>query len=305
MRTGLRLAPLVAVLQAAVVTHGAAQAALSTDLWRVAAGTLVVPAAIATDASAALWTPAFAVPDGPGLGLRLGVESIHAPADAGVSGAVASAAVRILGELTVNAVYGRLWLGDLVRTESSPEAIGTIPAYAEVVSLGVARRSPGRPLTVGAALRVLTGRLDYESATRLAGDVGIEYAGPHLRLGAATHFLDPAAAREQGTACAGAAEYRTSRVLLWGSPAFLSVRYGLTWSRGDGAAHLVSAGLALGEAFELDAGAANERAAAEALWRSRVGAAILVGAYRVYLARDGGVNGFGATYRFGMAATVR
>ena len=54
--------------------------------------------------------------------------------------------------------------------------------------------------------------------------------------------------------------------------------------------------------FELDAGAAREAVAGEPLWRSRAGAAVTAGRYRVYVGRDGGANGFGATYRFGLAA---
>ena len=42
-----------------------------------------------------------------------------------------------------------------------------------------------------------------------------------------------------------------------------------------------------------------------ALWRSRLGLALTAGRYRVYLGRDGGVNDFGATYRFGLTAAMR
>lgn len=306
MRTRFRAGVLATALAALGSSVSAAQAALTTDLWRVAAGTLVVPAAIASDGSAALWTPAAALAGGPGPSLRLGVETIHAPADAGVSGAVASAAVRLLGKITLNAVYGRLWLADLVRTETSPETIGSVPVYAEVVSLGVARRPAGSALAVGVAVRALTGRLDYRSETKLVGDVGAEYLGSHLRLGVATHFFDPtSAARELGATYTGAAEYRSSQQGVWGAPAVVCARYGVTWAHGEGATHLVSAGLALAGAFEFDVGAANERTAGTSVWRSRTGAAVLQGRYRVYVGRDGGVNGFGATYRFGLSATAR
>ena len=156
MQTRLGLGLILAAAALASPSAARAQAALTTDLWRVAAGTLVVPPALATDGSAARWTPAIALP-GSGLAARVGLETIHADADAGVSGAVAAIAFRPSGTITVNFVYGRMSVGDLVRTETSPEALGGIPVFAQVVSLGIARTVAGGLLTVGAAARALTG----------------------------------------------------------------------------------------------------------------------------------------------------
>jgi len=282
-----------------------AQAALSTDLWRVAAGTLVVPSALASDGSAALWTPATALP-GTGLAARVGFETIHADADAGVSGAVATIAFRPSGTITVNFVYGRMSIGDLIRTETSPEAIGSIPAFAQVVSLGIARSVAGGLLTVGAAARTLTGQLDTQSRTRLAADVGAQCTTRHVRFGVATRFFDPTSdPRESGAVYSVAGEVRTSTVTVWGAPAVAQLRYGLGLAAGEGPAHLLSAGVSLGGAFDFDAGAARESVAGAAVWRSRFGAALTAGRYHVYVGRDGGVNGFGPTYRFGVAAVVK
>jgi len=281
-----------------------AQSAVTTDLWRVAAGTLAVPAALAADGSAALWTPAYS-PPGDGPALRVGVEAIHAPAESGVGGAVASVSFRPRGPWTLNAVWGRVTVSDLVRTETSPEAIGGIPAYAQVLSIGAARSVAGRALTVGFAARALRGQLDDRGSTRWAADVGAVYAARHLRLGAATHFFDPSSASaESGASYSVGVEYRTSGGTLWGAPATAALRYGLGLAHGEGAAHLVTAGLALAGIFELDAGAARENVAGAGVWRSRIGAAVSAGRYRVYIGRDGGVDGFGATYRFGLAATL-
>ncbi|MBI4542662.1 MAG: hypothetical protein HY705_06505, partial [Gemmatimonadetes bacterium] len=160
---------LLALLGAALwhTTPAAGQAAVASDLWRVAAGTLAVPAAIASDGSAALWTPAILVP--PGGWLRVGVESVHSPSEIGVNGALAAVALRA-GRVTLNAVYGRMGLDDLVRTETSPEALGgSIPVYAQVLSLGAARPF-GASFTAGAAARLLSGRL----ATRGRAQLGID-----------------------------------------------------------------------------------------------------------------------------------
>jgi hypothetical protein len=300
-RRGLIFASLA--LLAAPAAWG--QSAVTTDLWRVAAGTLVAPAALATDGSAALWTPAYGIP-GEGPGAQVAVEAIHAAADAGVGGAIAGFSYRPRGPWTFNAVWGRLFVSDLVRTETSPEALGDIAAYTQVLSVGVARRLAGGALTVGVATRALSGRLDDRGSSRWTADVGAIYAAGHLRLGAATRFFDPSSASTaSGTSYSLGAEIRTSEGTLWGAPASVGVRYGLGMARGEEASHLVTAGAVLARVFELDAGAAREAVAGVAVWRSRIGAAISAGRYRVYLGRDGGVNGFGATYRFGLSAKLR
>lgn len=305
MRTTSGLAVILAAAALAAPPAARAQTALTTDLWRVAAGTLVVPAALASDGSAALWTPATTLP-GTGLAARVGVETIHTDADAGVSGAIATIAFRPSGATTVNFVYGRMSVGDLVRTETSPEAIGGIPAFAQVVSLGIARSVAGGLLTVGAAVRALTGQLDTQSRTRMAADVGAECTTRHWRIGVATRFFDPTSdPSTSGAAYNVAGEVRTSSLTVWGAPAIAQLRYGLGLAAGEGPAHLFSAGVSLGGALDLDAGAARESVAGTAVWRSRFGAALTAGRYHVYIGRDGGVNGFGPTYRFGLAAVVR
>jgi hypothetical protein len=304
----MRNSPLVGLLLtllAAQAPPAAAQSAIAADLWRVAAGTLVVPPALATDGSAALWTPAYAIP-GEGPGLRVGVEAIQAPADEGVGGAIASVAFHPRGAWTLNAVWGRLDIGDLVRTETSPEALGSIPAYAQVLSIGVARSFAAAGVTVGIAARALDGRLDDHGSTRWTADAGVAYTGRHLRLGATTHFFDPSSASAiSGASYSLGAEYRTPVADLWGTPALFAVRYGLGLAHGEDPAHLLTAGVTLAGLLELDAGAAREGTAGTGVWRSRIGAAVTAGRYRVYLGRDGGVNGFDATYRFGLAATIR
>jgi hypothetical protein len=305
MRTSLCLGVASAILLATPARPAAAQGALTSDLWRVAAGTLVVPPALASDGSAALWTPA-AVLAGAEPRLKLGVEAIHAPAESGVAGTVATVAVRTRSGWTVNAVYGRLSLSDLVRTETSPEAVGGIPAFAQVISLGAARSVAGRALSVGLAVRALTGRLDDWSKTRWAADVGAVWERPRVRLGAATQFLDPRfGADESGASCSLGGEYRSRDIGFWGTPGVVRVRYGATLAHGEGVAHLLSGGFAFSGTFEIDVGAARETVSGYSVWRSRFGAAVTAGPYRVYVGRDGGVNGFGATYRFGLAATVR
>lgn len=300
-RRGLLLA-LPALLAARAVWG---QAAITSDLWRVAAGTLTTPAALSADGAAALWTPAFTLA-GEGPTGQASVEAIHAPADAGVGGAIAGFSYRPRGAWTLNALWGRLSISDLVRTETSPEALGDIAAYTQVLSLGVARAVGGGAWTVGVAARGLWGRLDTRGSSRWTADLGAVYAVGHLRLGVATRFFDPSSgSAESGATYSFGGQWRTAEGTLWGGPARASLSYGLGLAHGEQASHLLTAGVVLARTLELQAGAAREDVAGEAVWRSRVGAAVSSGRYRVYLGRDGGVNGFGATYRFGLSARVR
>jgi len=280
-----------------------AQPGIATDLWRLAAGTLVVPPALADDGSAALWTPAVQLPRSE-AGLRVAVEAIHSPSDIGISGGIASVAFRAGRVGTVNVVYGRMGVDGLVRTETSPEGIGgDIPVYNEVLSVGLARTvAPG--LVAGIAARALSGRLDIISSSQLGLDLGLRYAGPsRFSFGVATRFFDPMLrASEGGASYSAAVSYRTAEGQALGTTADLRFRYGAGWAHGEGMQHLLSVGLALGGVVQLDGGAAREETAGFEVWRSRFGLSLDVGRYRVYLGRDGGVNGFGATYRFGLAA---
>jgi len=290
----------------ASVREASGQAAVASDLWRVAAGTLVVPSPLDDDGSAALWTPATALPR-PGPSLRVGVEAIHAPSEVGISGGIATLGLRLGGLGTLNAVYGRLGVDGLVRTETSPEGIGgDIPVYAEVASLGFARQiTPS--LVAGLAVRSVSGQLDVTSRSQLGLDVGIRYSDPaRVTVAFATRFFDPTLRQaEQAASYSGAASYQTAPSAMWGTTGVVILRYGATWTHGEGVQHLLSGGLSLGEVAELDIGAAREVEAGMALWRSRLGLALTAGRYRVYLGRDGGVNDFGATYRFGLTAAMR
>ncbi len=294
---------LAALLADAAAARG--QAAIASDLWRVAEGTLVVPAALADDGSAALWTPASALGDGE-TPLRVGVEAIHASADVGLSGGVAALAIRLGGLATLNTVYGRMGVDGLVRTETSPESVGDIPVYAEVISFGLARHvTPG--LVAGVALRSMTGQLDAESRSQAGVDLGLRYtSATHFSFAFATRFFDPTLRRAEDAASYNlAAAYQSAAMAMWGTTGTVALRYGLTLSHGEEAEHLLSAGLGLGGVMETDVGAAREATAGIATWRSRFGLSLRAGRYRVYLGRDGGVNGFGATYRFGLEAGLR
>jgi hypothetical protein len=281
------------------------QAALTSDLWRVAEGTLVTPVPFADGPGAALWTPAALLePRGPSL--RVGIETIHTPTEIGVDGAVATVGIRLGGLGTMNLVYGRMGVDDLARTETSPELVGgSIPVYAQVLSLGMAR-AVGENVVLGAAARRLSGRLAELERSQGSLDFGVIYRGiERLRVGASTQFFDPAIGEaEQASSYSLGVAYRVPPFDGWGSTWNGELRYGATAEHGEEVRHLLALGFEIA-ALTLEAGASNEAVAGIGVWRSRLGLGLRAGRYHVQLARDGGVNGFGAAYRVGLMAGFR
>ena len=282
-----------------------AQASVASDLWRVAAGTLVVPAALADEGTAPLWTPAIVLKDQERY--RFGVEAVHAPQEIGLSGGIVAFTTRAGAASAISLTYGRLGIASVGYTETSPELVGgSLEIYNQTASLGVAHAfSPA--LTGGVALRYLSGQLAFATRAQFGLDFGALYLGlPHMRIGATTHFFDPAfSSASQAASYSVGAEYHSSEFALWGVRGTALARWGLTASRGDDTQQLISAGLTIGSSLSLDCGAARERTAADAVWRSRFGLGLGAGPYTVRLARDGGVNDFGATYRFGVTAVFK
>lgn len=279
----------------------AAQVPLATDLWRVAAGTETRPGALAEGALAPFWTPAVVLADS--VRVRAGIESIHAPEEIGVTGATAALLLRSRAG-TLAFTYGRVGLDDIVRTETSPEAVGgNVPAWASAASAGLARRF-GDHAVAGLAARVLSGRLGDQDERRLALDFGVTWSPlPRTRAGFATRYFDPLLGRGAAEASYIAGLTHTLPAFdAWGAPARLEARYGLAAQRGEAVQHLLAAGLVLARILALDVGAAREAVAGESYWRTRFGIGLVAGHYHIDVGRDGGVNGFGATYRFGLTA---
>lgn len=297
VRAGLLL-PLLWLLPRSAL----AQASVVSDLWRIAAATEVVPMSLEAFGTASLWTPAVSL--GEHERLRVGAETVNSPSEIGVSGGLLAVSTRLPHSLVLSVGYGRLNVADINLTETSPEAIGTMSIYNQALSVGVSR--PVAPGVVGGvALRYLSGELGPVTRSQLGVDFGARYSAGHFRLGGATRFFDPTLRVAAGAASYNlGAEYASSPFDAWGARAQLLFRYGITASRGESAEHLVTAGVAVGQ-LALDAGASAERTSGDAVLRSRLAVAIGSSPFRIQIGRDGGVNGFGATYRFGLTGSFQ
>jgi hypothetical protein len=295
---------LLLVCLATLGEQGAAQRAAGTALWRVAATTLPLPAALATGPAAAFWNPAQTDDS---ARTQVAIEAIQTPAAIGASGMLAAVRVptRSLGYIGI--VYGRVGLNDLTRTMDSPDPIGSdVPVYT--FALGATWARMVRNTSVGATLAFHETRLDAARADRWTIDVGASrtLAGDRLRVAAATHFFASLSARDPAQDLYAGIEARLWQGPLWGDGGLLRARYGLAFGHGFAADHQLGLGAELARTVTLDVAVVREGSyGREEGWRPVAGVRIAIGKYRITLARDAGVNELGSAYRVGVDAQFR
>jgi hypothetical protein len=293
---------LLVVLGAASGQPLHAQAGAGSDLWRLAAATIPVPAALAAGVVATYWNPAQgASPRG-----QIGLDLIQTPAAVGATGLIGAIGAPLARIGSVGFVYARMGLGDLVRTTDSPDPDGTtIPFYTQ--SAGVTWARAFGTAAVGAALTYHDTRFDGTRADQWTLDLGVVQSllANRLQFAAGTRGLrrvgnDPAQDVNFGIA------YRVWRGILWGTTGgTLVARYGFTFGHPGGVDHQLGAGLDIGSSVSFDAIVAREESYGNAAWRGAAGVRIAVGRYRLSLARDGGVSDLGSTIRIGLEAGLK
>src|SRR5438874_12166070 len=191
-----------------------AQRAAGTELWSVAATTLPLPPALGTGGAAAFWNPAQ-----PAIPARasLAFEVVETAPTVGASGVIATARVRVRPLGQVGLVYGRMGIGDLVRTSLSPDPDpGTIPYYTQTLGAtwGIAPQGSGAAL--GATLAYQQTQLDAEQSNRWTLDVGARRTfSDGVTLAAAPHFFSGFAAGDAAQEWSAGAEGRVWQGPLW------------------------------------------------------------------------------------------
>jgi hypothetical protein len=297
-----RIAVLLVGLAVVPAGPGAAQQAAGTALWRLAATTLPVPAALATGTAAVFWNPAQ-IEDS--ARTQLGLEGIETPAAIGASGMLAAVRVRAGSVGQIGLVYGRVGLSDLTRTGDSPDPIGgDVPVYS--FAFGATWSRPVAGTALGATLAYHETRLDLVRATRLTLDLGVSRdVAPGLRVAAATHFFSSFSTSEPAQDVYAGVEYRLWQGPVWGDRGVVRARYGLAFGHGFTADHQMGAGFELGRVVALDVGVTREGSYSVAGWRAAAGVRVTIGKYRITLARDAGVNDLGSAYRVGVDARFR
>jgi|SRR5438552_150810 len=282
-----------------------AQQATGTTLWRVAATTLATPPALALGPSAAIWNPAQTED---GARLQVGIDAIQTPSAVDATGVIATVRVPAGSLGQVGVLFGRVGLSDLSQTIDSPDPTGGVISVYTFAAGATWSRIVART-SLGATLAFHETRLDESRADRWTMDVGASrtFAGDRLRVAAATHFFsslkanDPAQdifAGIEGRIWSGA--FSNDRVVVRG-------RYGISFAHGFPADHQFGAGAEFSKTVALDLMLAREGAYGDrgASWRPVAGVRIVIGKYRITLARDTGVNDLGSAYRVGVDARFR
>jgi len=274
-----------------------------TELWRVAATTLPLPPALGTGGAAAFWNPAQ-----PAIAERasLALEVIQTAPTVGASGVLASVRLRVRPLGQVGLVYGRMGIGDLVRTSLSPDPDpGTIPYYTQTLGATWGMALGGGGTALGATLAYQDTRLDAAQSNRWTLDVGARRNfADVVTLAAATHFFSRFATGDAAQELYGGLEVRVWHGPLWGSRAALRGRYGIATAHGFSTDHQFGAGVELGPQFGCDLVVEREGSYGQPGWRAVTGVRVGVGRYRVSFARDFGVNDVGAAYRVGLEGRV-
>jgi len=279
-----------------------AQQVAGAELWRLPAATLAVPPALAHHGAGAFWNPAQ--PASAAERASVALEVIQTAPTVGAAGVLLTARARVGGVGRVGLVYGRVAIGDLVRTSLSPDPDpGTIPFYTQTA--GATWSLATGPVTLGATLAHQDTKLDLVSAHRWTLDVGARGAvSEALTVAVATHFFSRLAVDDPAQDVYGGIEVRVWRGSLWGSRAVAWGRYGIATAHRFGTDHQVGATLEIGSQFGSEVLVTRESGYGPVGWRFVPGIRVGVGHYHVSFARDGGVNDVGAAYRVGLEATV-
>ena len=287
----------VALLPATLV----AQQEAGTELWRLAATTIPAPPALARGAVAVLWNPAQPLP----AHAAVAVDAIETPATIGASGVLAVARVRAAGG-ALGFLYGRMELGDLVRTTVSPDpAGGAIPFYTETAGVTYAHGTGAT--IVGASALVHDTKIDGQRASRVTFDVGVARAlGPVLRLAAATHFFSSLSTTHAAQEVYAGVELRLWHGPLWGAQhARFDASYGLTFARGSSADHYLGGRLSFDDRLAAELVLVREQSYCCASLRGTAGIDLGIGRYRLRLARDTGAENLGSAFRVGIEARLQ
>jgi hypothetical protein len=165
--------------------------------------------------------------------------------------------------------------------------------------------------SVGATLAFHETRLDLALADRWTFDVGASrsLAGDKLRVAAATHFFSSLALHDPSQDVYAGIEGRLWQRAVSGTrgAAVLRGRYGISFGHGFSADHQFGIGAEIASTIAFDLMLAREGSygGGGGSWRPAAGLRLVIGKYRVTLARDAGVNDLGSAYRVGVDVRFR
>lgn len=258
--------------------------------------------ALGTQTGTGLWNPATALlPEGNRW--RLGVAAMSAPSDYGISAQVGTIAFD-WRRTTLGLTIARAAVGDLSRTDTDPQSIGSdIPYTTTIVSVMAARRlSPH--LVAGLALRSRNGRLDNVNRTGASLDAGLlaeHLAVADLRLGASTFLWNPGNADRERASYSIGADFR-----LAGGDTARTVRagYALQSTTGLSSEQFAFASGRWGR-WEARGGPVRTEIYGGTNTRFRLGITVRHAGYAVGVAREESAGEFAPTYHFSLGSMFK
>jgi hypothetical protein len=299
----MRRLAFLALVSSTFTAVGGAQQIPGRDLLEFPIGTLADPPALALHLADGFSNPA-SILVGPGARGRIGVATLDAGRDQGVSAQVLGVAAAMPSETTVALSLVRASVADLVRTETDPQSVGNdVPYSTTVLSALVARRTRGHFVS-GLALRYRSGELDGLRGSAIGLDAGLIADGLFAadgRVAVSSYLWRPGA---------GSADRATLNVAGDARVTGTDVRhearlgYGFSYTPYRTREHYYFGSARSGN-WEGSAGIGRSITFNQATNRVRLGLDLHYGRYLVGIAREDTGSGLAPTYQFALTATVR
>ena len=280
--------------------HG--QPVPARDLLEFPLGAILEPPALASEAGSGLWNPATTLLDTSSR-MRFGVASLAAGTAQGVDGQLLAGAWRRASGTTVSLSVARAAISGLVRTESDPQSIGTIPYHTTMASLTFARALLPH-LDAGVAMRWRGGRADQLARQAVAADVGVvlhDLPLRNARVAVSSFLWRPGREIEDRPAIVAAADLR-----VVGTSRERQTRLGYTL-HGVNRGAREQGGFVSTRVDRLEVRAAYlvTDAGARSAERLRTGLTLFYARFAVGIGREEGVSGLGPVYQFTLRSLLR
>jgi hypothetical protein len=278
-----------------------AQPVPARDLWEFPLGSVLEPAALATEPGGGLWNPASTHFVGPDR-WRVGVASLSSTADQSVDGQLLAATFRRANGVSIGASLARSAVASILRTETDPQTVGEVP-YSSLLASFTAAREILPHVTAGVAVRYREGRADQTVSHAFAGDLGVIVHSLPLRdarIAVSSFLWRPSREVDDRPAMLAAADLR-----LMGTTD-RETRLGISYNGVNrGAKELGPFVSWRFDRVDLRGAYLRTSASGRTVSRLRWGMALHYARYVVGVAREEGASQLGPLYQFTLSSLIR
>ncbi len=300
---GLLLPVMIAALS---LCRGArAQIVPARDLLQFPIGTLDHASALPGGINDGFGNPA-AIGLERGARLRIGLAALQTPSDQSVDLRMLAVAVAHGERDTFGFSILHAGVGNLYRTTTDPQTVGTIAYNTTLTSLSAAHRF-GDHITGGIAARYRTGEIGGDRRGTALVDVGA--TATHLplldaRLGIASFLWRPVNPSKERPALNIGGDVRLYEAMLGTAPVDVRGGYGVTLTEGEQREDAI-VGAARLDGVQASAGLVRTAAFGSSEWRPRFGIGVRFGGYSASVARQQNGAGLDPIYQFTLSTTIR